>query len=73
MNIGFERIVLCRWIDIEKSPNTWGKLDLSFVNDSPSGIYPIVIVPENLRNRKVLIIPLDEEDKPMTLFNLTKL
>lgn len=34
------------------------------IEDSPNGYYPIIVVPTDLVGRRVLIVPISEEDRP---------
>lgn len=69
---GLTRFVDNRWIDQEKTPNEWAGKEIPFKDDSPSGLYPCVIVPEYLRGRKVLIIPVDDDNAVIPLEELKK-
>jgi hypothetical protein len=68
---GLTRRVEEHWIDVSKSKNVQeSRIKDRFplaIDDSPDGLYTSVIVPEYLKGRRILIIPVDEENTVMTL------
>lgn len=70
LTFAFTRFVNERWIDREKSPNTWGGKELPLKDESPSGLYQIIVVPSYLKGRKVIVIPVSNEDTPIPMEDL---
>ncbi len=62
LTVAFTRYVDTRWIDSEKSPNTYGGKELSIKDKSPSGFYPVIVVPVYLSGSKVIVIPVSQEE-----------
>ena len=63
MILAFERRFEEQYIDLDKMA-TDGKIDRN-IEGSPNGYYPVVVVPEYLKGRKVVILPLSDEGIPL--------
>lgn len=63
MILGFKRLVEEQYIDIERTASD-GKLD-HVVEGSPNGYYTCVVVPRDLVGRTVVVLPLDDDGKPL--------
>ena len=63
MILAFERRVKEQYIDLDKMASD-GKIDRS-IESSPNGYYTIVVVPEYLKGRKVVILPLSDDGIPL--------
>ncbi len=68
LTFGLTREVEENYIDLDRMAKD-GKIDRT-IESSPNGYYPVVIVPEHLKGRMVLIIPLTDEDRPLRLQEL---
>ena len=65
MLLGFKRRVGKQYIDLDKMADD-GIIDRE-IEGSPSGYYPVIIVPENLFDKQVMIIPIGEDGAPLTV------
>ena len=65
MEFGFTRRVEKEYIDLDKMAKD-GLINRE-IESSPNGYYPVLIVPEYLLGKKVLIIPVTEDNIPVTL------
>lgn len=63
MILAFERRVEEQYIDLDKMAKD-GKINRD-IEGSPNGYYPIVVVPEYLKGRKVVILPLSDDGIPL--------
>lgn len=63
MLMGFYRRVEEQYIDVERTARE-GKLDHE-IEGSPNGYYTCIIVPRDLVGRTVVVVPLDDDDKPL--------
>ena len=70
MEFGFMRRVQENFIDLDQMSKD-GKIDRE-VEGSPNGYYPVIIVPQYLIGKKVLIIPVSEENTPLDLMSMVE-
>ncbi len=63
MILAFERRVESQYIDLDKMAKD-GKVNRD-IEVSPNGYYPVVVVPEYLLGRRVVILPLSDEGIPL--------
>jgi hypothetical protein len=65
MEFGFYRLVEERFIDLDQTAKM-GLIDRD-IEGSPNGCYPVAVVPKKLIGKKVLIIPVDESNIPLSI------
>lgn len=70
LTFGLTRTVEENFIDLDKMAEDV-KIDRK-IESSPNGYYPVIIVPTYLIGRKCLIIPVSEDDKIMSIEELSK-
>lgn len=65
MSFGFTRKIEEVFIDMDKLR----EMDIvdANVNEDPNGMYTVAVVPSHLVGKRVMIIPIDEDDKVMSL------
>lgn len=63
MILAFERRVTSQYIDLDKMAAD-GKIDRE-IEGSSNGYYPVVIVPEYLIGRRIVILPLSDDGTPL--------
>jgi hypothetical protein len=70
MEFGFTRRVQENFIDLDQMSKD-GRIDRE-VEGSPNGYYPVIVVPQYLIGKKVLIIPISEENIPLDLMSMVE-
>ena len=70
MEFGFKRKVHRQYINLDKMADD-GVIDRK-IEGSPSGYYPVIVVPENLTDKLVMIIPIGEDGVPLTVKDMLK-
>lgn len=70
MLFGLRRRVDKQYIDLDKMADD-GIIDRK-IEGSPSGYYPIIIVPENLAGKQVMVIPIGEDNAPLTIKDMLR-
>jgi len=70
MEFGFTRRVQENVIDLDQMSKD-GRIDRE-IEGSPNGYYPVVVIPQYLIGKKVLIIPVSEENIPLDLMSMVE-
>lgn len=70
MEFGFTRRVDKEYIDLDKMAED-GVIKRE-IESSPNGYYPVLIVPEYLLGKLVLVIPISKDGVPLTVEDMVK-